>query len=87
MLYNRLLEDLLTKNLAKQKVTLISFFWRTYDQQELDLLELKNNQLQAFEIKSSKGRAKVPVAFSSAYPGASFNVINYDNYLEWIVNP
>jgi predicted AAA+ superfamily ATPase len=61
------------------------FFWRTYDGQEIDLLELDNKQhLQAFECKWQKQQVKVPAAFSKAYPEAKFMAIHQDNYLEWI---
>jgi predicted AAA+ superfamily ATPase len=60
------------------------FFWRTYDGQEIDLLELYNGNLQAMECKWKKSNAKIPAAFEKAYPEATFTVINQDNYLEWI---
>jgi hypothetical protein len=60
------------------------FFWRTYDGQEIDLLELYNGKLQALECKWKNAQAKIPIAFSKAYPDANFSVINKDNYLEWI---
>jgi len=61
------------------------FFWRTYDGQEIDLLEADNKQhLQAFECKWQQQHAKVPTAFAKAYPAADFNVINKENYLNWI---
>ncbi len=60
------------------------FFWRTYDGQEIDLLELYNGKLQALECKWKNAQVKIPVAFSKAYPDANFSVINKDNYLEWI---
>ena len=61
------------------------FFWRTYDGQEIDLLEWDNKQhLQAIECKWQKQQVKVPGAFSKAYPEANFSAIHQDNYLEWI---
>jgi len=61
------------------------FFWRTYDGQEIDLLELDNKQhLEALECKWQKQQVKVPAAFSKAYPEAKFTAIHQDNYLEWI---
>ena len=60
------------------------FFWRTYDGQEIDLLELNNGQLQAIECKWQNRKTKAPVAFSKAYPDANFAVISNENYLEWI---
>jgi uncharacterized protein len=62
------------------------FFWRTYDGQEIDLLELDNKQhLQAFECKWQDQKIKIPAAFLKAYPKAIFTAIHRDNYLEWIV--
>lgn len=60
------------------------FFWRTYDGQEIDLIELNNGQLQAIECKWKAAKAKKPVAFAKAYPEASFAVVDQGNYLEWI---
>lgn len=60
------------------------FFWRTYDGQEIDLLELKNGKLQALECKWKNTKTKIPAAFAKAYPDAAFNIIDQDNYLEWI---
>ncbi|MBU3713332.1 MAG: ATP-binding protein [Ferruginibacter sp.] len=60
------------------------YFWRTYDQQEIDLIEEKNNLIQAYEMKWKQNKTKVPIAFSKSYPEASFNKINQDNYLNFI---
>jgi hypothetical protein len=62
-----------------------SFFWRTYDRQEIDLIEVVNGKPHAFEIKWNSDNGKLPVAFATAYPKAPFNLINNDNYLSWIV--
>lgn len=62
------------------------FFWRTYDGQEIDLLELTNGQLQALECKWKAAKAKKPVAFAKAYPEAHFTIVDQDNYMEWITN-
>ena len=62
------------------------FFWRTYDGQEIDLIELDNKQqLQALECKWQYQHVKPPVAFAKAYPDAKFATIDRSNYLEWIV--
>lgn len=63
------------------------FFWRTYDGQKIDLLELDNRQnLQAIECKWGEGRARPPVAFSKAYPDADFTVVHRDNYFSMITD-
>lgn len=61
------------------------FFWRTYDGQEIDLLELDNRQhLQAIECKWQDQQVKTPTAFAKAYPNAAFTTIHQNNYLGWI---
>ncbi len=62
------------------------YFWRTYDQQEIDLVEEEAGALHAFEFKYQPGRkVKAPGAWKRAYPDASFQVITPDNYLEFIM--
>lgn len=60
------------------------FFWRTYDGQELDLIEINNGKLQALECKWQNQKVKKPVAFAKAYPEAAFDIIDRSNYLQWI---
>lgn len=62
-----------------------NYFWRTYDQQELDWLEEQNGKLNGFEFKWNENRkTKIPTAFAKAYPEATFKLINKQNYLEFI---
>jgi predicted AAA+ superfamily ATPase len=60
------------------------YFWRTYDQQEIDWLEYEDGKLAAFEFKWKEDYAKIPTAFSRAYPDATFQLINKANYLGFI---
>jgi len=63
-----------------------NFFWRTYDQQEIDWVEESPNQLAGYEFKwNPKKTNKVPPAWKKAYPNASYQIINKSNYLEWIL--
>jgi predicted AAA+ superfamily ATPase len=62
------------------------FFWRNYNQQEVDLIELHNGQLHAFECKFTLNKKiKPPSAFANAYPEALFDVIHKENYMEFIL--
>ena len=61
-----------------------TYFWRTYDQQEMDWLELKNEQLAGYEFKWKDTRVKFPKAFVDAYPDAEKHWISQDNYLDFI---
>lgn len=69
---------------AYNNVITNSFFWRTYDQQEIDLIEEKDAHLQAFECKWKLIKTKVPIAFVKAYSNAVFNLVHQENYLQWI---
>jgi predicted AAA+ superfamily ATPase len=68
-----------------KKIKTNNFFWRTYDQQELDWLEERGDKLEGFEFKWNENKkAKIPTAFAKAYPEAIFNLINKSNYLDFI---
>ncbi|HSO85862.1 MAG TPA: ATP-binding protein [Draconibacterium sp.] len=61
-----------------------NYFWRTYDQQEIDWIEERDGNLFAFEMKYQKKNMKAPGAWTSNYPGASFDVISRENYVQFI---
>ena len=61
------------------------YFWRTYDQQEIDLVEEENQCLSAFEVKySSKAKYKFSKYWLEHYPEAVNQLIHKDNYMEFI---
>ncbi|HMR19147.1 MAG TPA: AAA family ATPase [Sphingobacterium sp.] len=67
------------------KMKVRNYFWRTYDQQELDWLEEQSDSLAGFEFKWHKNtKSKAPVAFTKAYSNATFEVITKSNYLDFI---
>jgi len=62
-----------------------SYFWRTYDRQEIDLVEERNGRLYGFEIKwSPKAKIKEPKNWLGNYKNAQYKVINKENYLDFI---
>ncbi|GAB4244513.1 MAG: ATP-binding protein [Saprospiraceae bacterium] len=61
------------------------FFWRTYDQQEIDMIERKDGQLAAFEFKLTKKKDKPPLFFARNYPDVPFQVVTRENYLDFIL--
>ena len=61
------------------------YFWRTYDEQEIDLIETAGDELAAFEIKWGNKTPNVPAAFATAYPQATYSVVNQSNYLDFIL--
>ncbi len=67
------------------RLLVYNYFWRTYDQQEIDWVEEREGKLYSYEFKwSSKKTPKPPKAWEKAYPDSSFKVINSDNYHEWL---
>ena len=59
------------------------FFWRTWEKQEIDLLEEQSGQLHAFEFKwSPNKKSRIPNVFTDAYPGSECQVITPENFLE-----
>lgn len=61
------------------------YFWRTYDQQELDLVEEEAGKLRGYEFKwNAKKKIKAPGGWRNGYPDAKFDVVNTDNYLDFI---
>lgn len=62
-----------------------SYFWRNYNQQEIDFIEEKDGILFVYEMKWNKTKVKLPGDFKSKYPDAKFKVINQSNYLDFIL--
>ena len=57
------------------------FFWRTHEQQEIDLIEERDGTLRTFEFKwSSKAKNKQPKSFAEAYPDATYEIITPENF-------
>ena len=64
--------------------TVNSYFWRTYDKKEIDLVEEQTGHLSGYEIKWKNIPVKTPQDWKASYPGADFSVIHRENYLEFI---
>lgn len=57
------------------------YFWRTYDKQEVDLVEEKGGELFGWEVKWTGKNKKPPKAWID-YQNSSWQEINRENYLE-----
>ena len=62
-----------------------SYFWRTYDQQEIDLVEEKAEDLFAFEFKWNKNTTRIPAAWRKTYTDSTFELIHKGNYLPFVL--
>ncbi len=63
-----------------------SYFWRTYNQKEIDYIEEKEGKLFAFEFKwNSQKKGRRPDEFLETYKDAPFKIIHPDNCEEFIL--
>lgn len=62
-----------------------SYFWRTHQQQEIDLIEEKDGLLNIFEFKwNEKTKQKIPSTFTDAYTNSEFEFITKGNYMPFL---
>ena len=62
------------------------YFWRTYDQQEIDLVEERDGNLFGYETKWTVGKTvNAPKIWMGAYPNARFEVISPANYQDFVL--
>ena len=60
-------------------------YWRTYDGQEIDLVEEREGKLYGYEIKwSDRKKRGAPKDWLATYNNADFKIIDRDGYLDYI---
>jgi len=62
-----------------------SYFWRTYDQKEIDLVEEYDGAFFAYEFKWKKTNVKEPKAFLEHYAPSRFQVVTSENYRDFLL--
>jgi hypothetical protein len=67
-----------------KRISSNNYFWRTYEQQEIDWVEERDGSLFGYEFKWKEDKVKIPTQWKSAYSGASFELINVNNFNEWL---
>lgn len=72
------------KFFANKKEAANFYFWRTYDQKEIDLVEEREGKLFGFEFKYSKEKTKIPKEFLQTYPNSQIDIITQENYLDFV---
>ncbi|MCB9235075.1 MAG: ATP-binding protein [Bacteroidia bacterium] len=70
---------------AKYKFPFVrQYFWRTTQQQEVDLVEIKGDEIKGFEFKWNPGKTvKLPVTFTHNYHAAE-HLVNRDNFGDFV---
>ncbi|MDP8212649.1 MAG: ATP-binding protein [Candidatus Zapsychrus exili] len=77
---------IIVERIKKQQYTGVfsnNYFWRTYDQKEIDWIEERDGKLYGYEIKW-KNSSNCPKEFKQSYPNSEYETINQDNYLSFI---
>lgn len=72
------------KKQAYHRIFADNYFWRTYDRQEIDLVEERDGRLFGFEFKWGNKKVRPPRLWLDTYDNAEFMVINQENYLSFI---
>lgn len=60
------------------------YFWRTWEQAEVDWVEEEGRKLTAFEFKFNKDKVRTPKVFRETY-GEEVKLVNRENYLEFVI--
>ena len=79
---------IVTERLKKQSYQSIyanNFFWRSWSGHEIDFVEERDGKLFGYELKWAKDRVMKQKLWLESYPQASFEIINRENYLDFIV--
>ena len=61
-----------------------TYFWRTFDQTEIDYIEEYGGKMNAFEFKWQIKKQKMPSLFMENYLVEQAQFIDTDNYFEFI---
>lgn len=62
-----------------------NYFWRTWEQHEIDLIEERDGKLFGFEFKWGKVKSTSAKTFLDTYKESEFTVIDRSNYLDFIL--
>ncbi len=61
-----------------------NYFWRTYDKKEVDFVEERDGKLYGYEFKWNPRKNKIQKEWLNTYSNASFEIVNKDNFLQWL---
>ncbi len=63
-----------------------TYFWRTYEQKEIDYIEEEGGKLSTFEFKwNDEAKVKKPTEFLTTYPQSTFEVVHQENWQSFVI--
>ena len=61
------------------------YFWRTYDKNEVDLVELNEGEMNAFECKYKRDNTTTSLhKFNTTYKESKIYLVNKENFKEFL---
>ena len=72
------------KKKTYQQIFSNDFFWRTYAQQEIDLIEEREGNLFAYEFKWKSKSYKPPKAWATNYPKVGVTLVTQENLFDFV---
>lgn len=61
------------------------YFWRTWEQQEVDIVEEREGTIFGYECKWGSKVVSAPLQWTGAYPDAHFELVTPENYLDFVM--
>lgn len=80
---NMMVSERVKRNAYRQDYAQL-YFWRTMQQQEVDLIEERDGRLSAFEFKWKKSNARLPKPFTDNYPNTDYTVVTPSDYVDFV---
>jgi len=84
MLWENLMYSERMKTREYLKIYSNIYFWRTYDQKEVDMVEEREGKLFGYEFKWQPKKIKPPKLWLETYTNSEYKVISKDNFLEFL---
>ena len=73
------------KKQAYKNIYCNNYFWRTWEQKEVDFVEEREGKLFGYEFKWGQRKVKEPKEWRGTYSNAEYKIINQENYLDFII--
>ncbi|HIP48653.1 MAG TPA: ATP-binding protein [Lutibacter sp.] len=81
---NFIISERIKKNVLS-RTSIQSYFWRHYNQSEIDYIEKSNDDLSAFEIKwNAKKKHRITKSFTNLYTNAKTQILTPENFVDFL---